>query len=230
MDTIFVLGAHSRAELIATWPAVRRVEVIPLGDLRVLADGGEVAPPGDCPERIVMFGSLTGYKGLDLLLEAFAIVRRQRPDATLDISGPVVGDLDIESLRRRVAELPGADLRPGYVPAPDVPGLIGSARLVAAPYRRSNASAVVRLAHTLGRPVVVTDVGDLADSVETGVTGLIVPPNDVEALAGALERLLADPDAATRMGDEGRARLFAGSSWEVVAGRLENIYRELLAG
>ncbi|HET9075978.1 MAG TPA: glycosyltransferase family 4 protein [Acidimicrobiales bacterium] len=227
MDLLLVLGESSRTDLLATWPGVSRVEVIPFGDLGVLAHGDPV-DPGDCPEQVVFFGSLTGYKGLDLLLDAFAAVRAQRPAATLKIAGPVVGDLDVKDLARRARAIDGVQFLPGYVPAEDVPGLVGGARLLAAPYRRSNASAVVRLAQTFGRPVVVTDVGDLAESVDDGVTGLVVAPEDTTALASAMVRLLSDPGEASRMGAEGRRRLMEESSWEVVAGRLDALYRSVL--
>lgn len=227
MDVVMVLGARSRADLLDAWPEVPRVEVIPHGDLRTFARDAQVEA-GDCPERAVLFGSLTGYKGIDVLLDAFPLVRAARPSATLLIAGPVVGDLDLAETQRRVAAVEGVEFSPGYVPADDVARLVGGARLVAAPYTRSNSSGVVRLAQTLARPVVVTDVGDLSGSVEDGATGLVVKPADPRSLAEAMIRLLGDPCLATRMGAEGRRRLFAESSWELAAGRLVSIYRSAI--
>jgi glycosyltransferase involved in cell wall biosynthesis len=87
-------------------------------------------------------------------------------------------------------------------------------------------SGVIHLAATMARPVVTSDVGDLSAAVNDGVTGRVVPPCDAARLAGALEEVLADPELAARMGEAARAAVLDGSSWEHVAGRLEE---ELIA-
>lgn len=229
MDGVLVLGQQSRSDLLRAWPKLPSVQVIPHGDQRAFARE-EWPDPGGCPEEVVLFGSLTGYKGIDVLLDAFAMVRAERPGASLRIAGPVMGDLDVDGMARRASAMAGVEFRPGYIPADEVPGLVGGARLVVAPYTRSNASGAVRLAQTLARPVVVTDVGDLADSVDDGETGFVVPAGDPARLARAIVRLLEEPELATGMGLEGRRRLFEDSSWEVVAGRLDGVYRSLLGG
>jgi glycosyltransferase involved in cell wall biosynthesis len=65
------------------------------------------------------------------------------------------------------------------------------------------------------RPVIVTDIGGMAEAVVQGETGLLVPAGDVEAAAGALLELASDRERARRMGEAGRARqreLFDGES------------------
>ncbi|MBV9660145.1 MAG: glycosyltransferase family 4 protein [Acidimicrobiales bacterium] len=227
MDAVFVLGETSSADLQANFPEVDAPVVIPHGHEGIF-DSGPVVPPGDCPQRVVLFGSLTRYKGIDVLLDAFAEVRRRLPEAELVVAGPLVGDLELEALLLRADRIGNVALRPGYLPIERVPELVGSARVFAAPYLRSNASGAVRLAQTLGRPVVVTDVGDLADSVPDGVAGLVVPPEDARSLAEALLRLLEDPRLADRMGAAGRDRLLDEGSWERVAARVSAVYDSVL--
>jgi glycosyltransferase involved in cell wall biosynthesis len=111
----------------------------------------------------------------------------------------------------------------------DVAGYFQDARVVAAPYRFANASGVAELARTFGRPVVGTTVGDLPAAVESGTTGLLVPPEDPEALAAALVRLLQDPAEAQRMGEAGRARSAEGASWATVAEKTEEVLVRALA-
>lgn len=72
----------------------------------------------------------------------------------------------------------------------------------------------------LGRPVVGTEGGGLSEVVRDGVTGLIVPQRDPDALAAALEGLLADPSLRERMGEAGRGRVrerfaIAGHAWQI---------------
>ena len=229
MDSVVVLGEATRHELIGTWTGVTRCDVVPHGDEQALATGAGLLPlPSQCAPHAMLFGFLTAYKGIDLLLDAWPLVREHLPSAELTIAGSVGQDLDLASMIQRIDRLPGATLRAGYVPLPDVAALIGSARVVVAPYHRSNASGAVRLAQTLGRPVVVTDVGDLAASVRHGRSGLVVVPDDPHQLADALTRILSDPPLADRMGVAGRLDLERDASWSVVAEKVEAIYvREL---
>lgn len=227
LDVVFVLGERSRADLLTAFPQVRRVEVVPHGDEGVFADG-PVPDPGACGPRVLFFGTLARYKGLDLLLDAFVMVRRALPDAELLIAGAPV-DVDTAALTRRAEAVGGVELRLGYVPRDAVSSLFGAARVVVAPYLLANQSGVVHLAQTFGRPVVATDVGDLHVSVRPGQTGLLVPPGDAAALAGALQILLADPEQSTRMGAAGRRRLEAESSWDEVAARMARTWQELAA-
>lgn len=227
MDAVLVLGETSQRDLAATFPDVQRTVVIPHGHEGIFATE-PIEDPGRCGPRVVLFGSLTRYKGIDTLLEAFAEVRRQRPAAHLVVAGPVVGDIDIQDLAQRAEQIGQVDFRPGYVDMEEVPGLVGSARVVAAPYTRSNASGAVRLAQTLGRPVVVTDVGDLADSVVDGQSGFVVPAGDVGALAAALLRLIDDPALATGMGATGQKRVLDEGSWERVAEEVSAVYDSIL--
>jgi glycosyltransferase involved in cell wall biosynthesis len=77
-------------------------------------------------------------------------------------------------------------------------------------------------------PVVATAVGGLPDLIEPDVHGLLVPPNDPPALAGALAELLRDPERAHAMGEQGRQRRRAEFDIDVLVRRLEDLYCELL--
>ena len=77
--------------------------------------------------------------------------------------------------------------------------------------------------------VVASAVGGILEVVVEGETGLLVPPSNPEALAGALTRLLNDPDARRRMGQAGRRRVEAQFSWASVAERTERVYADAIA-
>jgi glycosyltransferase involved in cell wall biosynthesis len=230
MDVVLVLGESARRDLLDTFPDLQRVEVIPHGDEGIFStDTAEVGRPSDQPERILFFGTLARYKGLDLLLEAFALVRSDRPEAELVIAG-AVADVDLDDLRTAVQRVGGVELRAGYVPAGAVAGLVASTRAVVAPYVVANQSGVVHLAQTFARPVVATDVGDLGVAVRDEETGLLVPPANARALADALLRVLVDGTLADRLGAAGAERSRASASWKTVAEQVLPIYAELLAG
>lgn len=228
MDVVLVLGEVARRDVLELWPQVRRVEVVPHGDERALLGGRVVGAAGQSGETVLFFGTLARYKGLDVLLEAWPLVRQDRKDARLVIAG-APADVDVAQLQRLVGETAGVELRVGYVPVADVAALMDGARVVVAPYLLAYGSGVVALAHTCARPVVATAVGDLASAVRHDETGLLVPPGDQPALAAALVSVLADPALADRLGAAGCAQLAADASWRHVAGRVAGVYEELLA-
>jgi D-inositol-3-phosphate glycosyltransferase len=158
--------------------------------------GVGAAPPAAAPtqpagyearRRLLFFGLVRPYKGLDVLLRALA---EGPPDVTLTVAGEFWGGT--EATRVLIAELGLSDrveLRPGYVPAADVPALFASADALVLPYRAGTASQNVDVAHSRGLPVVATRVGTLGDAVRDGVDGLLAEPDDVTSLRAALRRL-----------------------------------------
>ncbi|MUN36578.1 glycosyltransferase family 4 protein [Actinomadura litoris] len=145
------------------------------------------APPdGKVRRRLLFFGIVRPYKGLDVLLRALAA----GPDGVaLTVAGEFWGGL--EETRALIAELGLTDrveLRPGYVPAADVPGLFAAADALVLPYRTATASQNVWMAHEHGLPVIATDVGGFGEQVRDGEDGVVCAPDDVPALTRALER------------------------------------------
>ena len=219
LDVAFVLGDSARKILTETWPIDAPVFVIPHGDEGIFAT--TVMPGVETTGPVALsFGTITAYKGIDTLCDAWPTVRAKVPDAELVIVGALSADVDESLLRSRVAGLPGVSLHTGYVPVPEVAPYFARARCVVLPYKRSSQSGVAHLAHTMGRPVVATRVGDIPAVVRDGVSGLLVDPDDPEALAHALIRVLTDPEAARTMGEAGVQGLAAEASWDDVAGRL----------
>jgi glycosyltransferase involved in cell wall biosynthesis len=137
--------------------------------------------------RVLAFGMVREYKGIDLLLEAAAAV----PGVTVTVAGEQWGRAG-ERVRVLAADprLAGrVRIEAGYVPGDRVPALLAAHDVLALPYRSATASQNVLLGHAHGLPVVVTDVGTLGSQVRDGVDGLVVPPGDVPALVGALREV-----------------------------------------
>jgi glycosyltransferase involved in cell wall biosynthesis len=87
-------------------------------------------------------------------------------------------------------------------------------------------SILEAMAHAL--PVVATPVGGIPEQVVDGETGMLVPPADAGALAGALERLCADPERRRAMGERGLERWRRDYSLEATAAKLIGLYRRYL--
>ena len=154
--------------------------------------------PADPPARtsLLFFGIVRPYKGLDVLLRALA----QAPaHVTLTVAGEFWGD--ITEMDNLIAELGLAErvtLRPGYVPADQIPALFGAADALVMPYREATASQNALLAFTHGVPVITTTAGALAEPVRDGVDGLTCAPGDAEDLLRALKEI-SDPQTAQRL-------------------------------
>ncbi|GAA4091031.1 glycosyltransferase family 4 protein [Actinomadura miaoliensis] len=148
-----------------------------------------VAQDDGVRRRLLFFGIVRPYKGLDVLLRALA---NGPDDVSLTVAGEFWGGL--EETRALITELGlsgRVELRPGYVPAADVPALFAASDALVLPYRSATASQNVWMAYEHGVPVIATRVGGFADQVRDGVDGLVCEPDDPGSLADALKRFYA---------------------------------------
>jgi glycosyltransferase involved in cell wall biosynthesis len=143
------------------------------------------------PFRVLLFGRVFAYKGLDLLMQAEARIGATLPDLEMVIAGR--GD-DPRALLHLAGMPERYDIRDRYIPDPEVAQLFLDADLVILPYREASQSGVLPVAATFGRPVVVTDVGELGATVAPHGMGLVVPPDDPGALADAILRMAREPE------------------------------------
>jgi len=184
-------------------------------------------------ERVVLFvGGLRPSKGVPDLISAFA----QLPDRTnlrLLIAGYPSREFDTDAVQKQLKDLGIVDqvqLRFEYIPGEEIGPLVQLADVVVFPYRSATASGAVALAQTLQRPVIATAVGGLPEAIEDGVTGTLVPPGDIGALASAIGQVLADPEAAKRMAASGYEMCTRNRSWGEIALQVRNIITDLDLG
>ena len=177
-------------------------------------------------EVVLFFGYVRHYKGLDTLLEAWPAVRARRA-ATLLVAGEFYED---EAPYRRLAAAAGDSVRllSRYVPEEEVEALFKAADVVVLPYRSATQSGVTHVAYALGVPVITTDVGGLAETVVPEETGLVVPPENPVALAGAMVRYF-EAGLAPRL-REGVRRMREAHSWDALAGRTIDLIDSLKPG
>jgi len=178
---------------------------------------------------VLFFGEIRREKNLDGLVRALARVRARVPAAYLLAAGklrhfdPAVVTAEIDRLGLRDA----VDFRPVFVDDAHVDAYFAAADVVALPYRGITQSGVVFQAMTAGRPVVATDTGALGHTVRESGCGLVVPPDDDDALAAALAELLADPERRRALGERGRVAAATTYSWERCARDTWAVYEEV---
>ncbi len=175
------------------------------------------------PFTVGFLGSLKPWHGLPTLIEAFASLRAQVPEARLLI----VGDgPERSAIETRLAELGCLDASEitGLIPAAEVPAALSRMDVGAAPYGASERFYFSPLKiyeyMAASLPVVTSRTGHLAELVAHGRTGLIVPPEDAAALADALVGLATDLARAQGLGAAARARVLSNHTWEKVAARV----------
>lgn len=172
--------------------------------------------------RVALFlGLIRPYKGVDLLLDALALLPPGN-NWFLVVAGEPWGDAE-SRLRRQVHDLGLGDrvrLDLGWVPEREVPALLAASDLVVLPYRSGSQSAVAPLALAAGVPVLSTRVGGLPEIVVDGKSGVLVAPRSVAELAAALVELDRSKLETLAVGAcEVRARF----SWDGYAAALEEL-------
>ncbi|MGM7669984.1 glycosyltransferase family 4 protein [Microbacterium sp. A93] len=174
--------------------------------------------------------SIVDYEGLDTLLRAVALLSPRLPGLRLHVAGDGVALPGLKTLARQLG-IEGRCHFPGRVQREDAPWHHAALDVFVVPRRdlpvtRSVTPMKSVEASASARPVVASDLPALAELVDSGTTGLLVPAGDDRALAAALERLAGDPRERHRMGRAGRDWALQSRTW---AGNAER-YRDLYAG
>lgn len=144
--------------------------------------------PGE-HRRLIFFGLIRPYKGLDVLLRALA---RGPSDVRLRVAGEFWGGTaTTEQLCRELGISERVELLSGYIAADDVPDLFADVDAMVLPYRSATGSQGVWTGFEFGVPVIATRAGYFADDITDGVDGLLAEPGSVESLTAALTRFYA---------------------------------------
>ena len=226
-DAVVVLGASLAAQIEDLAPAGTRIEVVPPAlppspgrPIPQAAARARWGLPAAAPVAL-FFGLVRPYKGVDRLIEAFARVARELPEARLVVAGLGGGALG--------GELGGRLLRiDRYLDEREAEELLAACDVVVLPYREGSASAVVLEAWRHRRLPLATAVGALAEQVIDGETGRSLPPGDAAALARALTALLADRPSTLAAGRRAAAAAALRFAPAREAAAHLALYREIL--
>ena len=187
------------------------------------------ATPYEGPPRLLFVGRLRYYKGLDTLLQALLLLPG---DVTLEVvgSGPMLAEW--QALAGRLGVASRVHFR-GEISDDALLGVYRHVTLFVLPANaRAEAFGMVLLeAMASGLPCVTTEIGTGTSwIVQDGVTGFVVPPDQPEALARAIRRLLTDAALRQRMGQAARARVEAEFTQRAMVDRVLTVYREVASG
>jgi glycosyltransferase involved in cell wall biosynthesis len=215
----------------------RKIFVVPHGSDEVFSGDGSVSKAdarrdlGISSEKrvILFFGFIKRYKGLEHLVAAFEEVKRRLPEAFLLVAGQIYrADKEGYEFYSRLFDglkgRPDVLCVPQYIPVESIGAYFAASDVVVLPYVKTYTSGVLLAAYAAGRPVVVTDSGGLAEAVEEGKSGYVVPPGDVPALAAAIESVFENSEKSEGMGRHAKTLADTTYSWREAARKTADLY------
>jgi glycosyltransferase involved in cell wall biosynthesis len=223
-DRIIAVSETIRQALLTLGASTaERMHVIPNGVEwdRFPVDGE--APPGG--PTVIFTGNLAPYQGVNLMLEAFALLHARRTDVRLMIvtDSPFT---PFEALARRLGMRAAVDLRRATFT--QQPALLAAAAVAINPRVRCD-GIPQKLLNYMAAGLPIATFESSSGPLRHEVTGLRVPDGNTAAMADALERLLTDRALARTLGDAAREQARREFSWDQVAARIEQVYRDAIA-
>jgi glycosyltransferase involved in cell wall biosynthesis len=220
------LARHLRRDL---WLRSSRIATIPNGvRCEPAATSSLRAELGLTPaDRLVLaVGNLYPVKGHRHLLDALALLRQRHPTLHVAIAGR--GDTG-DMLRARAQELGLAQRLHLLGLRGDIPNLLAAADIFVLPSLSEGLPLALLEAMFASRPIIASEVGEVGTALAGGDAGILVPPGRAEALAAALDKLLAAPADARALGARAARRAAAEYGISRMAARYVAVYEDLLA-
>jgi phosphatidylinositol alpha-mannosyltransferase len=177
--------------------------------------------------RVLYLSRLDERKGLPVLLKAFPKIQSEFPKVRLLVvgKGPLARYCQELAIELKIAD---AVEFLGFVPKEDLPSYYRSGDLYCSPALGGESFGIVLLeAMAAGLPVVASRIPGYDEVIEDGINGVLVPPQDPEALAQAVIMILKKPELKARLAQNAR-RFALDHSWDRIARRMERIYYQAL--
>jgi glycogen(starch) synthase len=221
-DAVVAVSNSVAEDATEVMPEIRgKLEIIP--NALPFPEDGVVPPPGG-RTIFLCFGRTVEDKGMDIAIEAMAILTRDGLDAKLIIAGDGPGRPSLEALVDERGLRGRVEFR-GWVSASNIPKTISESSAVLVPSRWKEPFGLVALETAqMARPVIASRIGGLPEVVEDGKTGLLVTAKDPQALAAAMAKFVQTPDLAAQMGRCARARAEQIFDFERFVTAYERVY------
>jgi glycosyltransferase involved in cell wall biosynthesis len=185
------------------------------------------APPATLPVKLCYIKSHRPVYGPHILIKAFALARHEIPDLQLSVAGR--GEYTKELMRLVIAlKLQKSVEFVGYIPNEEIYKFLVAHHIMVMPSLQESFGVAALEAGACGRPVIATRVGGIPEIVLNNRTGLLVPPNDVDALAEAIVTLARDEEQRRAMGRAAYEFVRDNYSWEKSLDQMCGIYERAL--
>ena len=241
MDQIFVHTQKMKDQLMQTF-GVRedRISIIPFGMYDMVpqsaltsAEAKQRLGLSKSDRAILFFGRITPYKGIDLLVDAFARIARPDQSYRLVIAGEAMKESEQQwqrvqqtiaqsSMREQVVQ------HTRYIGDTEIEIYFKGADVLVLPYSQIFQSGVLFMAYSFGLPVIATDVGSFGRDIIEGATGFVCRPGDPADLARVIETYFSSELFRTIDQQRGRIKelIYASNSWDIAASKTSDVYAQ----
>ena len=239
VDHIIALTKYTRNEIIAHCGiSTEKISVLLHGDYKVLFSqygcnddiAKKVQQKAGNRKIIAFLGHIRPYKGLEVFVDAFGLIKKRMPDSFFLIAGSVlIGDK--KDWEEKLAESCKSDdlwvdLR--FVPIEDIKAYLSVIDVLVQPYMSASQSGNTVMAYAAGVPVISTNVGGLAEMTEDGKTGYVIAPSKPEAIADALSKCF-EGDNYKKLSHNVRRAAAEQFNWKNIAEQTATVYGQLRA-
>ncbi len=227
-DSITATSLNLATETSRYAPRGKPVNVVPYG-----ADIESFQPARRRNVKRAVIGTasrMSKEKGLEYLIEAFALLRHRFGDrVTLKIAGEGPEQDRLQALTRRLGIEDSIEFR-GWLEHDDLPAFLQELDVFALPSLFEGFGVAAVEASAMALPVVASNVNGIPDVVRHGKTGFLTPPRDAKALADAIAVLVEDAPLRRQLGAAGRAYVAGQYDWQKNVAQMDRIYDQLLNG
>lgn len=221
-DRIIVMSTKFQKTFTNFGVEAERVDAICHGsfvfDNKIWPDGP--FPPPPLKKKILFAGRIRRYKGIDVLLKAFAVVLQNHADATLIIAG----EGNITDYKKLLDTTKNVTVINHRISERELAELHAECDFVVAPFIDASQSGVVSLAQSNGRAVVTTRTGGVPEQINDGETGALVEPNNVQQLADAISFLLSHEKKNLKMAAMAKLLYKNQFNWKTIAEKTFRTY------
>jgi alpha-maltose-1-phosphate synthase len=242
-DIIMVHGLFLKKYLESKGINKNKIHVIPHFDYRYLLNCS--SDSNNCKEHgsiiksnntgsskkdyILFFGHITQYKGINVLINAAKIARKRVHNDTSCILIAGKGDTSCFDELLLQGDRKYIHVLNKFITSPEIPEILRNAKFLVLPYTKAfkySVSGVIPLAYTFSKPVIVSNVGSLAEYVDHGKTGFIFEEGNAEELADYIIQLLQDNSKCVEMGKRGYQKMMEEMSLERCCEIINGLYKE----
>lgn len=238
-DAIIVHSSFIKEKLLKSFDVDRnKIYVIPHGNFDIYIPEKRISKKearrrlGISSEDKVLlfFGFIREYKGLDLLIESFRILKDCDSSLKLLIAGnPVDETLKVKYLKQieRIAAGERIITHFGFVPSDKIQEYFESSDVVVLPYRNIDHSGIVHLAYSFCRPVIASAVGDFPETIENGKSGYVVAGNNPDNLSEVILQATKDIGKLKEMGEYAKKLNDTKYSWDDIGEKTKEVYKRI---
>jgi glycosyltransferase involved in cell wall biosynthesis len=221
-DAVVTLSTHVQQQLCQEYSFPKELTwVIPHGIFPYIKLASQ---RNDQIIKILFFGRILPYKGLDLLLDALFLLK----DKELNLHVNIVGPGDIKKYTTQIEQLDFVSVDNRWIPEEEIAGIFSSVDVTILPYREASQSGVIATSFAVGVPVIVTPSGGLIEQVDNRVNGLIAKSITSEAIADSITEIVQNDILRNKCSRGAKYTAENDLSWTKIAQSFGEVFISIL--